>query len=102
MINNEATVQAIRTECQNALLTWEVLDRAEDFVVVHNPGTKVSVSSKIEREGEIIYSVEYKITDQTSIIRPKKAKAVFYTDGDLYCEYSAFKSEEDILASLKK
>lgn len=102
MHSNEKTVQAIRSKCQEALLNWEVLDRAEDFVVVHNSVSKVSVSSKIEREGDIIYSVVYKITDQVAIMRPKKATVSFYSDGDFNCEYSAFKSEEDILESLIK
>ena len=72
------------------------------LVVAFNPVTRVAVSSELNIEDGVIYSTIYKVIDQTSIIRPKKATLVFYSDGDLHCEYSGFKSEEDILLSLTK
>lgn len=104
MHNNEETLQAIRTKCQEVLLKWDILHTEEETktVVVSNPNSKVSVKAEVSEEDGIVYSVIYRITDQTSIIRPKKANVIFYSDGDLHCEYTAFESEEDILKSLNK
>lgn len=102
MHKNVETIKAIREKCQSVLLEWEILEKATDLVIVTNPETKVGVSAKIEREGDVVYSIVYKITDQTAIMRPKKATVIFYSDGDFHCEYSAFKSEEEILESLNK
>jgi len=104
MYNNEDTLKAIRTKCQEVLLKWEIIDRTIEptSVVVHNPETKVSLKSELMEEDGHVYAIIYKITDQTSIIRPLRGTVIFYTDGDLHCEYSGFKSEEDILKSLNK
>lgn len=104
MYNNKETMLAIKEKCRNSLLTWEVIDRSNDpvSVTVINAVTKTSVTSeKMEEDGHL-YAIIYKIVDQTSIVRPKKATVVFYTDGEIHCEYSAFTSEKDILLSLSK
>ena len=104
MHNNEKTIMAIKAKCQEVLLEWEIIDRSEDpvSVTVLNSESKVSVTSKLDAENGVVYSMIYKITDQTALMRPKRATVVFYNDGDFHCEYSAFKSEEDILESLNK
>ena len=104
MYINKETLLAIKEKCRAALLSWEIIDRETDplRVTALNSETKVSVTSELMEEDGHVYAVIYKVVDQTSIIRPKRATIVFYTDGDLHCEYSAFKSEEDILLSLNK
>lgn len=104
MHTNEETLQAIRLKALELLLKWEIIEKSAEppIVVVFNPVTRVSVSSEMSIEDGRILSFIYKVTDQTSILRPKKATIVFYSDGDFHCEYSAFKSEEDILLSLTK
>lgn len=101
---NDNTVRQIRQKCLEVLLQWEILEgNAEsDLIIVTNPISKVTLSAQVDQEDGIIYGVTYKITDQTSIVRPLKAKIVWRNEEDFHCEWSGFKNEDDILESLIK
>lgn len=84
----------------------KIVNKAKDLLKAENEvtnlKTKVTVTREKMTEGSISYGIIYKVVDQTSVIRNKRATVVVYADGDFHCEYSGFKSEEDILASLEK
>jgi hypothetical protein len=101
---NEEVVREIRQKCLEVLLSWEILENNEEesLVIVTNPNSKVTLSAQVDKDDDKIYGTIYKITDQTSIIRPLKARIVWRNDEDFHCEWSGFKNEEEILKSLNK
>lgn len=64
--------------------------------LITNKLTKVTIEFVNDQGAKI-----WKIVDQTSIIRPKKAKVIIYPDGEPFIEWSGFKSETEILEILK-